>query len=203
MEDRCEHKSLTEGGLEITGYEGMEMGRDVAELEVGAPLEIFGETGRWSSELGTESDTALVVKTVTCLYEDGVGAFEVFNITGIDAGDDFVGGVGEDFLSVRRVAVYRFAVYRFAVYINKGQEIADFVVFERGNEAKFVEGLERMFMCEQQDVVYLLGGEKIELGEFFIGSVVEVNGGIVEGVEVSLELFEIDFAELGEVGIDI
>jgi hypothetical protein len=102
MEDRCEHKSLTEGGLEIAGYEGMEMGRDVAELEVGAPLEIFGETGRWSSELGTESDTALVVKTVTCLYEDGVGSFEVFDITGIDAGDDFVGGVGEDFFGVKR-----------------------------------------------------------------------------------------------------
>jgi hypothetical protein len=87
--------------------------------------------------------------------------------------------------------------------LDKGQEIADFVVFEGGNEAEFVEGLERMFMCEQQDVVYLLRGEKIELGEFFIGSVVEVNGGIVEGVEVSLELLEIDFAELGEVGVYI
>jgi hypothetical protein len=60
-----------------------------------------------------------------------------------------------------------------------------------------------MFVRVREDVVYLLRGEEIELGEFLVGGMVEVDGCVMKGIEVRLELLIIDLAELGEVGINI
>ena len=101
MKNRCENESLSEGGLEITGYEGMEMRGNVGELKVCSVLEIFRHASCRSAELHTEDHTALVIKTIAKLGVDRVGSFVRFDIARIDAGEEFVVSVSEDFLRRR------------------------------------------------------------------------------------------------------
>ena len=48
-----------------------------------------------------------------------------------------------------------------------------------------------------KDIVDLLRREKRQLAEFFVGRSIEVDRGIVQGIEVGLQLFVVGFSQLG------
>ena len=86
---------------------------------------------------------------------------------------------------------------------DKGQEVAYLVVLQGGDETQLVERDERVFVGVEEDVVYLARGEEAELGEFFVRGVVEVDRGVMKGVEIRLQLLVIDFGELRRSAVDI
>ena len=73
---------------------------DIAELEVGAVLKTLRIASGGSAKLKTEDHTALIIKAIARLDIHGIGAFEGFDIAGIDTREEFVLGVGENFLRV-------------------------------------------------------------------------------------------------------
>jgi hypothetical protein len=197
MEDGGEDESLSERGLVVTGYEGMEMAY-VTELDVSTILEVLSRSTGGSAELRTEDDTALIIKTIACLDENGIGTGEGFDITCVDAGDEFMFRVREH---LARVYFIRWSLVIGDCY--EGEEVADLIVGEGRDEAKFVERFEGMFVGVEEDVIYLTRGEEVELAQFFVGGVVEVNRGIVESEEIGLELLIIDFADFGGGIVDV
>ena len=60
-----------------------------------------------------------------------------------------------------------------------------------------------MFVGVEQNIVDLTGREEMELGEFFFGGMVQVNGRFVQGIQVRLQLLIIDFAEFGDGIVDV
>ena len=60
-----------------------------------------------------------------------------------------------------------------------------------------------MFVGIKKNVVYLARREKMQLGEFFFGRVIQVNGRFVQGIEIRLQLLIIDFAEFGDGIVDV
>ena len=83
----------------MSGYECVQ-GTDVAQLEVSIVLKVACGASRRSAQLCTEGDTALVIKTITCLDKHRVGAFKLLDVAGIEAREEFVLGVVEDFFWV-------------------------------------------------------------------------------------------------------
>ena len=59
------------------------------------------------------------------------------------------------------------------------QQVAYLVVRQRWNHPQFVERLERMFVGVHEDVIYLLRREEMELAQFLVGGVIEVDGRLV------------------------
>ena len=88
-------------------------------------------------------------------------------------------------------------------YFDEGQEVADLVVGEFGDETEFIERFEWMFVGVEEDVVDLAGREEMELGEFFFGGMIQVNRRFVKSIEVRLQLLVVDFAEFGDGVVDI
>lgn len=135
MEDRGDHESLTERGLEISADDCMYIRCDIAELEIETILQVFRLTGSGSSELSSEDHTALIIKPIAELREHRIGAFESFYISCVYARDYFMLSVREDFAGVE----FFICDFRFMIYdLDEGEKIADFVVGERGDKAKFV-----------------------------------------------------------------
>ena len=54
-----------------------------------------------------------------------------------------------------------------------------------------------------QNIINLFGRKEIELAEFFVGGRIEVDGYIVQGVEVCLQLLVIGFAQFGSCVVDV
>ena len=55
----------------------------------------------------------------------------------------------------------------------------------------------------REDVVNLLRGKEIELLQFFVGGVIEVNRRVVQGIEVGLQLLVVHFADLRSGIVDV
>ena len=200
MKRRREDKPLAEACLEISRYEGVQMRREVAEPDICAVLQVLGLAAGRTLEAYAEGDTPAVVKTIACLHIDGVGAFERFYGTRIHAGEEFMMCVGEDLFDGWLL------MEGFGLLItdsDKGQEVAYLVVLKGGDETQLVERDERVFVGVEEDVVYLAGGEEAQLGELLVRGVVEVDRGVMKGVEIRLELLVIDFGELRRGAVDI
>ena len=60
-----------------------------------------------------------------------------------------------------------------------------------------------MFVRVSEDVVYLARGEKIELAQFFVGSVIEVNRRVMKRVEVCLQLFVVHGSDFCDGIVDV
>ena len=88
--DRSEDQPLAERSLEITGYDGMQMRRDIAQLDIRAILQIFRFAAYGSAELDAGSDAALHIKTIAGLEIDGVFGLVGFDIAGVNASDELV-----------------------------------------------------------------------------------------------------------------
>ena len=86
---------MPERSLEIAGYKCVQM-TDIAELEIGTVLKTFGIPSGGSAKLYTKDHTALIIKPIARLDVHGIGAFKIFYIPSIDAGQDFVVRIAKD-----------------------------------------------------------------------------------------------------------
>lgn len=181
MEDRRHDQSLAERSLIIAGNEVVEMS-DISDLEVRTVLQVFCQSACRSAQLGTKRNLALIVKTITRLDEDRI-IFEMFYIACVDASNDLMACPCKDLARVRRV------IRCGGRDGDERQEIADVKVGERRDESQFVERFKRMRIDIGQQVIYLARRKEIELLQFFFGSGVQLDGRLMKGIQVVLELF--------------
>ena len=136
----------------------MQVRRYVAELEISAVLQVLGVSSGRSAQLGSENDFALVIKAVTRLDIDRIGTFERFDVSRIDAGNDFVSGESKHLARVQlTIGDWRLDIGDF----DERQQVANLVIGKRRNEAQFVELMKGMFVSIGEDIVYLAGRKEV------------------------------------------
>ena len=169
----------------------------VPELDISSILQFLCAASCGSAELCSEGDSSLIIKPIARLYIHRVRAAEGLYIARVDTRDEFVVGIGEYFARVYILFV------RARAYAYEGQQVANLIIRQRSDHAQFIQGLKRMSVRVREDVVNLLRGKEIELLQFFVGGVVEVNRRVVQGIEVRLQLFVVHFADFRSGIVDV